>query len=82
MDDNQYWVQAAPFRALASRLIDLTGLPPAEFARVAGVPEVPLVRLLHGRDGRPSRRIPRELARRLLLLDEQHLRRIARSRCA
>lgn len=78
MFDNQYWVQAAPFRALAARLLDLTGLPWPLIARHAGVPPTVMHRLLYGRDSPGSGRIPSDCARRLLAVDEEQLVRLAR----
>ncbi|MFT4108817.1 hypothetical protein [Propionicimonas sp.] len=76
--DNQYWVQAAPFRALAGRLIELSGLPWPILASYAGVQPAVLQHLLYGRDGRTSGRIPSDCARRLLELDESQLVRLGR----
>ncbi|MGC3994400.1 MAG: hypothetical protein QM779_09885 [Propionicimonas sp.] len=78
--DNQYWVQAAPFRALVGRLLDLSGLPWPVLASYAGVQPAVLQRLLYGRDGRASGRIPSDCARRLLDLDEGQLVRLGRLR--
>lgn len=80
MLENHYWVQAAPFRALVGRLIDLTGLPWPVLARQAHVPPAVVHRLLFGRDGRVPGRIPSDCARRLLALDEGQLLRLARLR--
>lgn len=80
MFENQYWVQAAPFRALVGRLVDLTGLPWPVLARHARVPPVVVHGLLFGRDGRVAGRIPSDVARRLLDLDEGQLVRLSRSR--
>ncbi len=79
-DTDQYWVQAAPFRALVRRLLELTDLPWPLLARHAGVPPVLMHRLLYGRDGRAFRRIPSDCARRLLAIDETQLIRLARLR--
>ncbi|HEY3339533.1 MAG TPA: hypothetical protein VGK18_13600 [Propionicimonas sp.] len=78
MNDHDYWVQAAPFRALLVRLIDVTGLPWPELADHGRLPPQLVHRLLCGRDGRRVSRIPRECARRILALDERRLLRLAR----
>jgi hypothetical protein len=78
LDSDHYWVQAAPFRALVARLIDLTGLPWPVLARQARVPPAVVHRLIYGRNGRRPTRIPRDCARRLLALDEASLVRLSR----
>lgn len=79
MDEHDYyWVQAAPFRALLDRLIDITGLPWPELAHQGRLPPRLVHRLLYGRGGRPLTRIPRDCARLILALDEQRLRQLAR----
>jgi hypothetical protein len=78
VDNNDYWVQADPFRALLDRLIDITGLPWPVLARHGRLPPQLVHRLLYGRDGRRLRRIPREYARRILALDERRLLQLAR----
>jgi hypothetical protein len=75
---DHYWVQAAPFRALLCRLIDLTGLPWPVVARYAGVSPAVVRRLLYGRAGHAYGRIPSDCARRLLALDENQLQQLAR----
>jgi hypothetical protein len=77
-DHDYYWVQAAPFRALLARLIDVTGLPWPELARHGRLPPRLVQRLLYGRDGRRLARIPCDCARRILALDEHQLRDQAR----
>ena len=77
-DDDYYWVQAAPFRALLERLIDITGLPWSALAHHGRLPPRLVHRLLFGRDGRRVARIPRDYARRILALDEHRLREEAR----
>lgn len=72
-DSDPYWVQAAPFRALVTRLIDITGLPWSDLARHASVPPAVIHRLIFGRAGRQPARIPHDCARRLLALDETTL---------
>ena len=78
VESEYYWVQAAPFCALVSRLVDLTGLPWPVLARQARVPPAVVHRLLYGRSGRRPVRIPRDCARRLLALDEAELLHFAR----
>ncbi len=76
--DHDAWVQAAPFRALLARLIDITGLPWPVLARQGALPPLLVHRLLYGRDGRRVSRIPRECACRILALDERRLLQAAR----
>jgi hypothetical protein len=78
LETDHYWVQAAPFRALVARLVDVTGLPLPVLARQARVPPAVVHGLLYGRAGRRPSRIPQECARRLLALDERHLIHLAR----
>jgi hypothetical protein len=78
VNDHYYWVQAAPFRALLDRLIDVTGLPWPVLARQGRLPPQLVHRLLYGRDGRRVSRIPRECACRILALDEHRLLLMAR----
>jgi hypothetical protein len=77
-DNHDSWVQAAPFRALLARLMDVTGLPWPVLARQGALPPVLVHRLLYGRDGRRVSRIPRECAWRILALDERRLLQVAR----
>ncbi|MGV8908660.1 MAG: hypothetical protein ACOH1Y_06720 [Propionicimonas sp.] len=77
-DDDYYWVQAAPFRALLDRLIETTGMPWPALAHHGRLPPRLVHRLLFGRDGRRLARIPRDCARRILDLDELRLRELAR----
>lgn len=77
---DDYWVQAAPFRALVARLLDVSGLPWPALAQYARVSPVVVQRLLYGREGRACGRIPSECARRLLALDETRLRRLGKLR--
>jgi len=79
-DTDEYWVQAAPFRALVARFLDLTDLPWPLIARHAGVPPAVVHRLLYGRGGRTPGRIPIDCARRLLAVDEARLVQLARAR--
>lgn len=71
------WVEAGPFRAHLRHLMDVGGLTVTEIAVLAGVPPRMATSLLHGRAGRPVRRISTENARSLLWLgaaDVQSLR--------
>ena len=77
-DDDYDWVQAAPFRALLDRLIDITGLPWSALAHHGRLPPQLVHRLLFGRNGRRLARIPRDCAQRILALDEHRLRDLAR----
>ncbi len=77
-DHDYYWVQAAPFRALLGRLIDITGLPWPVLARHGRLPPRLVHRLLYGREGRRLARIPSDCARRILALDERRLGELAR----
>ena len=78
MNQNQYWVQADPFRALLHRLIDVTGLPWPVLAAQARIPRRLAHHLLFGRRGRRLGTIPSDCARRILQLDEGQLRRLAK----
>lgn len=67
-DRDAHWVLATPFRAHLRHLGRTTGVPWRALALAAGV-EPTLVRaLLHGRGGRPLKRLHPEAARRLLEL--------------
>lgn len=67
-DAGAHWVLATPFRAHLRHLGRTTGVPWRALAIAAGV-EPTLVRaLLHGRGGRPLKRLHPEAARRLLEL--------------
>lgn len=78
-DHDYYWVQAAPFRALLGRLIDVTGLPLPVLARHGRLPPRLVHRLVYGRGDRPLARIPSECARRILAMDEHRLCEFARA---
>jgi len=82
VNDHDSWVQAAPFRALLGRLIDVTGLPWPVLARQGRLPPQLVHRLLFGRDGRVMARIPHEYGRRILALDERRLLLLARTHAA
>lgn len=65
-DQATSWVQAAPFRAHVRHVCDTTGVAWPVLAMRAGVSLALADHLLHGRRGRPVRRISRESAARLL----------------
>lgn len=67
------WVEAAPFRAHLRHLIDTTGQPLPVVAEMARISLPDARRLLHGRRGRPVRRISPQTASRLFWLDRRQL---------
>ncbi|MEA4945542.1 MAG: hypothetical protein VB080_14035 [Propionicimonas sp.] len=75
--DNDAWVLAAPFRAHLHRLHDQSGLAWSVLALAAGVSPAAVRSLIAGRRGRPVRRIARQVACRLISLDETRLRSLA-----
>ena len=60
------WVEAGPFRAHLRHLMAVGGLDEQEAATVTGLPARAVRHILHGRHGRPQRRISPDTARRLL----------------
>lgn len=66
LDAGEPWVEAAPFRAHLRHLVSASGLPLVGVALLAGVSPRFAVHLLHGRGGRPLRRISPDSARKLL----------------
>lgn len=64
--DSVLWVDAGPFRAHLRHLMEVGGLTVAEVAVLAGVPPRMATSLVHGRAGRPVRRISPDNARVLL----------------
>lgn len=72
------WVEAAPFRAHLRHLMSVSGLGSSSVALLAGISPRCAHRLLHGRDGRPLRRISPEVARKLLLLTPADARAVQR----
>lgn len=60
------WVSAPPFRAHVRHVAACSGVPWPVLAMLAGVSLSMADHLLHGRHGRPVRRISRECAVRLL----------------
>lgn len=69
------WVNATPFRAHLGQLL-ATGLTEPVIARLAGVSLRSVVRLAHGRAGRPIRRICGDTGRRLLRITTSEARAI------
>lgn len=72
------WVEAAPFRAQLRHLMGVAHLNEIEVALLAGLSPRFGTDLLHGRRGRPVRRINSEQATRLLKLTPADLSLIAR----
>ena len=60
------WVEAGPFRAHLRHLMAVGGLDEQEAATVTGLPVRSVQHILHGRGGRPQRRISPHTAHRLL----------------
>lgn len=71
--DSGQWVDAAPFRAQLRYLMACGSLTVGDVAAVAGISARLADRLLHGRDGRPVRRISPDTARRLIQISNQHV---------
>ncbi len=67
------WVEAAPFRSHLRHLCATSGLPWPVVALQAGLSVRHADALLHGRRGRPLRRLPRPTAARLWALDPAEL---------
>ena len=72
------WVDARPFRAQLRYLMASGSLTVDDVAAVAGISAQVAERLLHGRDGRPLRRISPDTARRLIQISHQHVRALRR----
>lgn len=71
------WVDAAPFRAHARYLLESTQISVTTLARLSGIPEQFLLRLLTGRSARSARpllRVPPDLAATLFQLTPGSLR--------
>lgn len=66
LPDSGDWVDATPFRAHVRHLAAATNLSWRAIALYADVPLLTVHVLLHGRDGRPLRRLAPDIARRLL----------------
>jgi len=72
------WVDAAPFRAQLRYLMASGSLSVGDVAAVAGISARLADRLLHGRDGRPVRRISPDTARRLIQVSDQQVQALRR----
>jgi hypothetical protein len=72
------WVDAGPFRAQLLYLMASGSLSVDDVAAVAGISARLADRLLHGRNGRPLRRISPETARRLIQVSDQHVQALRR----
>jgi len=72
------WVDARPFRAPLRYLMASGSLSVDDVAAVAGISARLADRLLHGRDGRPLRRISPDSARRLIQISDQQVRALRR----
>jgi len=77
-DVGDQWVDAGPFRALLRYLMASGSLSVDDVAAVAGISARLADRLLHGRNGRPVRRISPETARRLIQVSDQHVQALRR----
>jgi transcriptional regulator with XRE-family HTH domain len=75
---SDHWVDAGPFRAQLRYLMASGSLTLEDVAAVAGMSARLAHRLLHGRDGRPLRRISPDTARRLIQISDQHVRALRR----
>jgi hypothetical protein len=73
-----HWVDAGPFRAQLRFLMASGSLTVDDVAAVAGISARLADRLLHGRDGRPLRRISPDTARRLIQISDQHVQALDR----
>jgi hypothetical protein len=72
------WVDAGPFRAQLHFLMASGSLTADDVAAVAGISARLADRLLHGRDGRPLRRISPDTARRLIQISDQQVQALRR----
>jgi plasmid maintenance system antidote protein VapI len=77
-DVNDQWVDAGPFRAHLRYLMASGSLSVDDVAAVAGISARMADRLLHGRNGRPLRRISPDTARRLIQISDQQVRALRR----
>lgn len=75
LEQEVLWVNATPFRAHLRHLL-AAGLTEPVIARLAGVSVRSVVRLAHGRSGRPVRRICADTGRRLLRITTAEARAI------
>jgi len=77
-DVGDQWVDAGPFRAQLRYLMASGSLSVDDVAAVTGISARLADRLLHGRNGRPVRRISPETARRLIQVSDQHVQALRR----
>jgi hypothetical protein len=75
---NHQWVDAGPFRAQLRYLMASGSLSVEDVATVAGISALLADRLLHGRNGRPLRRISPETALRLIQISDQQVQALRR----
>jgi hypothetical protein len=75
---SDHWVDAGPFRAQLRYLMASGSLTLEDVAAVAGISTRLAEHLLHGRDGRPLRRISPDTARRLIQISDQHVQALRR----
>jgi hypothetical protein len=73
-DGSGFWVDAAPFRAQLRYLMASASLSAEEVAAAAGISARLAHRLLHGRNGRPLRRVSPDTGRRLIQLSVAQIR--------
>jgi hypothetical protein len=74
------WVDAAPFRAQIRHLMAAFSLHIEDVAAAAGISARLAEHLVHGRNGRLTRRISPDIARRLLRLSDDQVRFLGRLR--
>jgi hypothetical protein len=77
-DVTDHWVDAGPFRAHLRYLMASGSLSVDDVAAVAGISARMAERLLHGRNGRPLRRISPDTARRLIQISDQQVQALRR----
>jgi hypothetical protein len=77
-DPGDQWVDARPFRAQLRYLMASGSLTVDDVATIAGIPARLADRLLHGRNGRPLRRISPDTARRLIQISDQQVQALRR----
>ena len=77
-DAGDQWVDARPFRAQLRYLMASGSLSVDDVAAVAGISARLAYHLLHGRDGRPLRRISPDTARRLIQISHQQIQALRR----
>lgn len=77
---DQRWIDARPFRAHLLHLSECTGFDWQTVALVAKIPPTVADRLLHGRAGRPVRRINPDMAWRLYEITPHHLQKVRERR--